>query len=186
METIYDTPWWMLALIAAVGAWLLVMGNRQMDRTLRWVGAGAILLALALGVTSYYLESDVEIVERRSVELVEAVEAGDWVAARALMDPAVSFFHYRNRDQLLAGAQSAADRAGIRSASVSSLTTEKIDPYITTNFTVFSRQDATGDYPYRSYWQLEWVETDQGWVVVSITPIAGPGSDPGIIENRLP
>src|SRR3712207_8124791 len=53
-------------------SWL--SGNRRSDKTLKRVGLAAALLGVTLALVSYFVETKVERVNRRSRELVKSVD----------------------------------------------------------------------------------------------------------------
>ena len=106
-ELLFDPPWYLPAAVAVFGIYLFVHGNRRQEGKLRAAGAGVVLLAVALFFVGRVMETDREIVERRSRQLVTAVDKQDWNALRSLLDPKASVAVlnapiYSDRDAIVA------------------------------------------------------------------------------------
>src|SRR5688572_12517632 len=96
----FDTPWWLPALIAGVGAVLFWTGNKRQERNVRDTGLGFIAAAMLLMGVSYFVDTPREKVIKNTHALVNAVEQRQWPAMTALIDPKCTFDKYNNRDQL--------------------------------------------------------------------------------------
>src|SRR5687768_7812820 len=124
---LFDAPWWLPALIAAVGLSLWISGNKRTDAGLKNAGYGFAGLAIVLLLVSWFLDSDVERAVKRTRDLVDAVEDHDWPRMRSLLDPKVSFYFYNNRDQIVAGAKTASEEFGLTSIMISHLEAKQAD-----------------------------------------------------------
>ena len=175
-QWLFSTPWWLPAIIAAVGAALWISGNKRIDKTLKVVGLGIALIGVALALVSYFVETKVERVTRRTRELVSAVAGRDWPKTASLLDEKASFkaqsyFSFQElngRQEIVGRAQEQVDRAGLTGARVTALDVQDNGPLLTASMTVFSTHDR-GPGLTRSDWQLAWEKTADDWVVTDIT-----------------
>src|SRR5688572_16280892 len=122
-DLLFDTPWWLPALIAGVGIVVFVTGNKRVENRVRYAGLGILLLAVALVVVSYLVETPNEVAERRSRELVHAFEQRDWAAMTSILDPGAivtvpNATVYKNRDDIIANAKLAHERYHFKSVNV--------------------------------------------------------------------
>src|SRR5262245_3510801 len=115
---IFDTPWWLLALLFILAATLLVSGNNRQDRTLKRCGLFFLCIFLVLGALSYFVDTDIEKVAKRTKLLATSVEKRDWKTFESLLDRNVLFDKYTGRDELVEGARLTADRIGLKSARI--------------------------------------------------------------------
>src|SRR5688572_23157252 len=123
-ELLFDTPWWLPALIAGVGAMLFWMGNNRREHKVRNFGLGLLALALVVIGVSYYFDTPREKAIKDTRSLVKSVESRDWPAMTALMDPRCAFESYGSRDEIVSAARIAAERFGLKSINVTSLQAE--------------------------------------------------------------
>ncbi len=171
-DLLFDPPWYLPAAIAVLGIYLFIHGNRRQDAKVRAVGVGVALLAVALFFVGRVMETDREIAEKRSRQVVAAVEKHDWDALRALLDPKASVAVpngavYSNRDLIVGGAQMATERFGLKNIRVLSLTSRQDDTMITVDIDALSDQGMTGQ-PFPTSWQFEWQELSGGWTLMRI------------------
>lgn len=171
-ELLFDPPWYLPAAVAVFGIYLFIHGNRRNEAKVRAAGLGVVLLAAALFFVGRVMETDREIAERRSRELVQAVDSQDWTTLRALLDPKASVAVlnapiYSNRDAIVAGAQAATEQYGIKNIRITSLTSEQDQTAITVTLHVLSDQGFTGQ-PFPTSWQFEWQELADGWMLTRI------------------
>jgi hypothetical protein len=171
-ELLFDPPWYLPAVVAALGIYLFIHGNRRQDSKIRAVGAGVALLAVALFSVGRVMETDREIAERRSRAVVDAVEKHDWNGLRNLLDPKASVavpngVVYSNRDVIVGGAQAATEQFGVKNIRILSLTSRQDDTMITVDIDALSDQGMTGQ-PFPTSWQFEWQELSGGWTLMRI------------------
>ena len=174
-DLLFDTPWWLPALIAGVGVVLFITGNNRLERKVKYAGLGAVALAGLLMAVSYFVETPVEMAERRSQELVDAFERGDWAAMKANLDPTAALSIrgaslYGNRDTLLSAAEKAHGQHGFKSVNVLSMNSERADTMITVGLVILSDQE-TGGRTVNSEWQFDFQQTVDGWAMVEVRAI---------------
>jgi SnoaL-like domain len=184
-ELLFDPPWYLPAGIAVLGIYLFVHGNRRQNMKIRAAGAGVVVLAAALFLLGRYMDTDREIAEKRTRQLVDAVEKHDWNAMRALLDPKASVTVpsgavYSNREAIIGGAQAATERFGIKNIRLLSLTSRQDDTMITVDVDALSDQGFTGQ-PFPTSWQFEWQELSGGWTLMRIVCLKiGQDTGPGL------
>ena len=171
-DLLFDTPWWLPALIAAVGVVLFITGNNRLESKVKAAGLAAVGLAILLMAVSYFVDTAKESAERRSRALVDAFERADWPAMTAILDPAATVSiqnapMYRGRDRIVEKAKDVHGRYGFKSVNVLTADTEQVDTVITVTMTLFSEQDAFGRTA-NSDWQFQWQETAEGWALVDV------------------
>jgi hypothetical protein len=174
-DLLFDTPWWLPALIAGAGVVLFVTGNNRLERKVKLAGLAAVALAGVLMAVSYLVDTPVEKAERRSQELVDAFERADWAAMKANLDPAAALtIHgvslYGDRDTLVAAAEKAHGQHGFKSVDVLSMNAARADTMITVGLVVLSDQDTVGRR-INSEWQFDFRQTADGWALVEVRAI---------------
>ena len=171
-ELLFDPPWYAPAAIAVLGIYLFLHGNRRQDAKLRAVGGVVLLAGVALFFVGRVMQTDREIAESRSRQLVDAVEKHDWAALRSLLDPKASVATpngnvYSNRELIVGGAQAATEQYGVKNIRILSLTSRQDQTSITVDMDVLSDQGFTGQ-PFPTSWQFEWNELAGGWTLMRI------------------
>jgi hypothetical protein len=190
-DLIFDTPWWLPTLIALVGVILFVRGNRRQQVNVRTAGVSVIGLAFLLAAVSYFVDTDKEKVQKRTRQLVQSVEKGDWKVFESLLEPQATLTAsglpwYVDRAEIVGGARSAADRVGLKGVSIASMKTERDGEKITSHIKVFSVQDETAGRPLDSEWEFDWLNAGQGWQVSQIREIAIHNLRPEQVQRELP
>ncbi|MGB7158707.1 MAG: hypothetical protein WBD40_11610 [Tepidisphaeraceae bacterium] len=171
-ELLFDPPWYLPAAVAALGIFLFAHGNRRNEGKIRMAGIGVALLAVALFLVGRYVDTDRETVEKRSRQVVAAVDNQDWPKLTSLLDPkaSVSVVNapiYSSRDAILDGARAATERYGIKNIRITSLQSRQDDTMITVDLDALSDQGFTGQ-PFPTSWQFEWQELSGGWTLMRI------------------
>jgi hypothetical protein len=181
----FDTPWWFLAGAVAVAAALLISGNNRQDRPLKIAGLLVLALAILLGVLSYFVDTDIEKVSKRTRLMVDSVQKRDWKSFESLLDPHIHFAVYDDRASLVEGAKATADRIGLKSVHVTNTQATQDPTSITVNLDAISIQDATMDRPMPTSWRLEWQNGPDGWLLVHIDPLPNGQVTPDRVIERL-
>src|SRR5688572_31859403 len=86
-DYLFDTPYWLLALLAVIGVAILVSANARQDKRLGGIGAAVLALGVVLALVSYFVQTDKEKALSRTRELVTAVEKKDTAALDRLLHP---------------------------------------------------------------------------------------------------
>src|SRR5437773_6030445 len=101
---LFDTPWWLLAGLAVIAVTLLVSGNNRQDKNLKRGGLFFLGLLILLSLLSYFVDTDIEKVTKRTKLVAKSVEKRDWPTFESLLDPHIHFAHYDDRKSLVEGA----------------------------------------------------------------------------------
>jgi hypothetical protein len=185
-DLLFDTSWWLLVLLICGGIGIWYVGNTRLDAKIKWAGLAVLLLGIALALLSYFVDTDKEIVTKRTRQLVTSVVDRNWDAFASLLDPNTSFANaYRNRGQIVDGAKKTVDLIGLKSASITSVEVTQNDSVITVNLNAMSTQDATMDRPLPSSWRFDWQNTGSGWKLAEIEPLDGSQVKKDEILGRL-
>ena len=189
-ELLFDTPWWLPALIGAAGVLVFVTGNKRTENKVRLAGVAVICLAILLAGVSYFVDTPREKALRQSRELVDAFERADWPAMTAILDPSAAVTVqndqvYGNRDEIIERAKKAHEQYGFKSVNVLTSSAEQVDTQITVHLMLLSEQDALGR-TLNSEWQFEWRETAEGWSLFEIRCMKIGQSTGEQIRNMFP
>src|SRR4051812_3791222 len=118
-QLLFDTPWWLLALLIGAGAVLFWNGNRRQESRVRSAGLALLGVAILLGVLSYFVDTPRERAVKESKQFARAIEARDWPSARKILDPNCtlsvlgSVQLYDSREQIIEAAKKAVERYGV-------------------------------------------------------------------------
>jgi hypothetical protein len=173
MEFIYETPWWLPTGLMLVGAVVFWTGNSRMEKKVRTGGLAFLSAGLVLALVSYFLQSDREIVQRQTQQLVAAVEARDWPTMEKLMAPDVTILVWRGREDIITGARNYCEQFKLKKAWISGMEASKPDPNIDVTIRVFADTAEVSSFP--TDWHLEWEKMPEGWRLTEIRP-AGAGA----------
>jgi len=173
-DLLFATPWWLLATLIVVGAIVGWTGIQRRQSGSRNVGIALILLAIGLKTLSYFVETDKEICERQSNELVASVQKRDWVKFTSLMESDVSLDSTAgsisaNRDQLLEYAKDDTVRYNLTDVSGHVTKVEQDPTGVTVDIDASSKMDATFGYAVPSSWRLTWQRDGKDWRLHEIT-----------------
>jgi hypothetical protein len=164
----------MLAVVAAGGVFALIAGFRRLDKKLQRLGIALILIAGIVATLRLVFPTDREKMEKRSRQLVQAVDRQDWNALRTLLDPdtVVGFKSHvvgAGRDGIVAAVKENVDRYNVKSVSVIGIESEQTETLITVPLVVYSIQDVTQGRPMTSTWQLDYQQSGDQWILEKIT-----------------
>jgi hypothetical protein len=171
---LFYAAWWMLAVVAGGGIFVLISGLRRLDKKLQRLGIALILIAGLISGLRLIFPTDREKLEKRSRQLVQAVDHQDWNALHNLLDPdtVVAFKSHvvgAGRDGIIATVKESFDRYGIKSASVIGIESEQTETLITVPMVIYSVQDVTQGRPITSTWQLDYQQSGDQWILEKIT-----------------
>jgi hypothetical protein len=186
-DLLFDTPFWLLGLFAVLGVGLWFSGNARQEKRLQYAGYAALLVAAALALLSYFVDTDREIVIKRTRQIVEAVSKKDTATALKLLHPRASLADM-NRQQIADRIGTAADQFGIKDVRITSLdvTPQPLGEEMTAALAATANA-TTGVYsgPIPSTWDLTWVKSNNEWLLRDITPKPVPGMDVRNLVDRL-
>lgn len=174
---LFDAPWWLPTLLAFLGVALFWNGNRRSESKVRNAGLLFVLAAVAVMALSYFVDTDVERAANQSKALVRAVEQRDWATLKTTLDPQTSLHVlggielYGSRDEIIAAAQRAVDRYGLRNVRILNTSAEQTDTVILVTMFIMSEQDTAAVNTITTTWQFEWQQLGEAWSLVRITNI---------------
>jgi hypothetical protein len=175
-DFLFDTPYWFLGLLAVVGVGLWLSGNARQEARTKAAALAVFLLAIALALVSYAVDTDKEKVTKRTHKLVEAVEKKDKPALADLLHPRASML-WLTTPQITEKAASAADDYHLQNIHIGSLNVEQPNANeIEASVSVSAHVEVSGlggDAP--STWLLVWERTDRGWLLRDIKARQLPG-----------
>jgi hypothetical protein len=175
-DLFFDTPYWILGALAIVGVALFVMGNNRTDTQMRNIGLGVVAVGILMFLVSWIVDTSEEKCLKRTRQLVEAVEKRDWDTFNSLVlprcrltimnVPGVSL--YRNREEMLEGAKAGVEQYDLKTARIFSSEVRSNPDYIAVDISVFSTQGQGIVQNLRTDWELDWQETENGWMCSEI------------------
>jgi hypothetical protein len=173
-DLLFYASWWMLAVIAGAGVFALVAGLRRLDKKLRRLGMGLILLAGIVGALRLVFPTARERMEKRSRQLVQAVDQRDWNTLGGLLDvnTIVGFKSHvaaAGKDKIVSTLKENCDRYGLKSVSIIGMESEQTETLITVSLVAYTVQEFTAGSPATSTWQLDYQESGDQWVLEKIT-----------------
>ena len=185
-DLLLDPSWWMLAVALIAGVALWWQGNQRQDKTLKRVGLGVLLLGVVWASVSWFIDTPKEGAERRTRQIVNAVEGRDWQRLRSLLDERTAFRPiYNNRDDLVEGARATADQIGLRNVRILGMNVQQKDTVILVDFRALSEQDRTGGQNTVTDWQFDYQNRGGGWKLYEIRPLRSEQVNPDQIIANL-
>lgn len=175
MIWLYETPWWLPTGLAVIGITFFITSNNRQNPRGRLAGVILVCLAILLATASRFLESDREIVTRRSRELVQAVVSADPKRMAAYMDDQVSAPPLHGKDQVSSTAKGVIERFGVDSATTTSVDAQmEGDDEAFAVIQVYVSTQKNG--PALTRWKLRWQKEGKQWLLTDVTPLEVPGN----------
>ena len=174
---LFDTPLWLPAALVFLGIALFWNGNRRQEAKVRNAGLLFVLAAVAVMAVSHYVDTPAETATKQSKALVRAVEQRDWATLKTTLDPLTSLHVlggiqlYDTRDEIIAAAQEAVDRYGLKNVRILNTTAEHTDTVINVTMFLMSEQDTAAAGTITTTWQFEWQQTGDAWSLARITNV---------------
>jgi hypothetical protein len=168
-QWLFETPWYVLAAIGAAGIAVLIAGNNRQNRRMMLGGVGVILGGLLLWLTSWLVQTPGEIAAANTRVWVQAVVDKDGATLDRLMHRTAVFGPY-GKAEIVQGAREAAERFGLKGATVTGLAADPADSVVTVYLTVFSSHDVSRTMleTINSNWELKWMDTGDGLLLKEI------------------
>jgi hypothetical protein len=181
----FDTPYWFLGLLGVVAVGLWLSGNARQENRMKRAALGVILLAMALAVLSYFVDTDKEKVIQRTRRLVEAVEKKDKATLDELLHPR-AYMHGLTKPEILDKAATAVDDFHLQNIRIGSLDVEQPNRNeIEANISVTAHVDTImGAFDPPSTWLLVWERTERGWLLRDIKSKKLPGIELETVIGR--
>jgi hypothetical protein len=174
MDPILHAPWWVAAMLAAAGVAMFVWGDRRLDKALKRVGIALVLVAVVLAILHAMFPSQRERAEKRTRQIVRAIDQKDWNALRSLLDANTtlgtnSHLLASGGEAIVSLTKSATETFGVKSLWISGISSRQTDALITVSAEVISNQDASLDRPVASGAQLDFQQYGDDWILEKIT-----------------
>ena len=172
-DLLFDTPWWLFALLGMVAATLMISGNARQNRRLLTAGAAVLALGILLAITSYLVDTPKEKAVKGTHAFIDGIIARDKTKIAAELHPNASIEGW-NRQSIIDGAVTYADMYGLQGATITGMTVEQQAPHIIIDMVVFSTHDVAKAQinTIQSEWQLDWLDDGIGhYLLKTITPV---------------
>jgi hypothetical protein len=171
-QLLFETPWWLLTLVAIVAIALLVSGNNRQQKQLKLAGFIVLVLGIALAAVSIFVDTPREKAVKGTRAFVHAVVARDQNAMRSILHPNASLLGW-NKEDIVYGAKQYAEDYGLKDALITHCDGVQTDTLVTVDLSVIS-QHTGGKMPYDTFntsWQITWLDTGTGWMMKDLRPI---------------
>jgi hypothetical protein len=176
-DFLFDTPYWLLGLLVVGTAVIWISGNSRQNDAIKRLALIPFLLAIALGLLSFLIDTDKEKVIKRTRQIVTAVEKQDKAAADQLLHPQADLAGF-DKTAILARIGTAASQYHIGSIRITSIDVQPSGPDLSVVFSATANLEM-GSFsgPVPSTWTFTWEKTGQGWLLRDIRPINLHGID---------
>ena len=172
-QLLFETPWWLLTLIAIVAIALLVSGNNRQKNQLKLAGFIVLSLGIVLAAVSFFVDTPREKALKGTRSFVHAVVDRDQAKMRAILHPSATLLGW-NKEDIISGAKQYAEDFNLKDATITQLDADHDDSLVTVNLTVISNH-ASSKMMYdhiNSSWQITWMDTGNGWQMKDIRLIS--------------
>lgn len=183
-DWLFDPPWWLLALLAGVGAAIFVAGNRRQERAVMRMGLVLLLAGVALFAVSWFVDTPKEQAVTRTRAIAAAVSQRNWDALRSLLDPNTTLLFYNNREEIVKGGRETAERIGLKNVRLLSVTPQQTQTNITVYVRALSEQDSFQGIT-ATDWQFNFNNLGTGWQLTGIAPLPTGPVTPDMIQQQL-
>jgi hypothetical protein len=183
-DWLFDTPWWLLAVLVGAGVAILVAGNRRQERHVMRMGLILFLAGATLAAMSWFVDTDKEVAVARTRAIARAVNQRDWEGLRSLLDPNTSLLFYNNRDEIIKGGRETAERIGLKNVRLLSVTPEQTQTNISVYVQALSEQELFPGLTATS-WQFNYNNLGTGWQLSGIVPLPTGPVTPDMIQRQL-
>jgi hypothetical protein len=187
-DYLFDTPYWLLGVVGVAAIALLVSGNSRQDKRLRSAGMAVFGVAVLLGLLSFFVDTDKEKVNKRTRQLVAAVEKKDKDTVGRLLHPQARLGGRDGMDkgQIVERVGTAVDQFNIKGIRITSMDVRAVDEDIEVILSATADMDLqvwSGGVP--SDWRLVWEKSGGEWLVREIVPLKVPQMEVGTLMSRL-
>jgi hypothetical protein len=183
-DWLFDTPWWLLAMLVGVGAVIFVAGNRRQERHVMRMGLILFLAGVALAGLSWFVDTDQERAVAHTRAIARAVDQRDWDKLKALLEPNTSLEGYNSRDEIVRVGRATAERIGLKNVRLLSVTPTQNQTIITVDVEALSEQDLfPGNTP--TSWQFQYQNLGNGWRLTSIQALTNRFVNSDVVRRQL-
>ena len=139
-DWLFDTPWWLLAVLVGVGAAIFVAGNRRQERPVMRMGLLLLLAGVALGAMSGSWTRTRRRPWRARAQLRAAINATGTACGRCSTH---TTRRLHERDAIVKGGRDTAERIGLRMCGCSRSRQRRRRRWIRWTVEALSEQDAS-------------------------------------------
>jgi hypothetical protein len=166
-DLLFDTPWWLPAIIAVAGLTLFWTGNRQQKSGPRNVGLALLALTIALIAVSWLVDTQKDKCIKQATAIIHAAEKQDEPGLRALLGERTSVNNrIHGADAIAAAAVSTAGLYDLESLHALSTTAKQIQTVITVQMRVLAQSKSYR--PTTVDCEFQWNQTSDGWHLQNI------------------
>lgn len=190
---LFDTPWWLPTGLALVGGGVFYIANIRRQSALRSAGVAVVLVAIALALVSYFVDTPREQAEKDSRRFVQAFVDKDWTLFEDLLDrkvalsaEGISSALYPDRESLVRAAQAAQSVYDFSAIHITSIEARDDRGLIGVTLKLYSEQQATLGRPFPSMWEFQWQDFGSGYKLSRITAIMIADQSPRKLQNMFP
>src|SRR3954465_11709461 len=125
-QVLFETPWWLLTLVAIVAIALLVSGNNRQQNQLKLAGFIVLSLGIILAAVSFFVDTPREKALKGTRQFVRAVVDRDQAKLRSLLHPNASLLGW-NKEDIVYGAKQYAEDFNLKDATITHLDADQDD-----------------------------------------------------------
>lgn len=191
-DLLFDPPWWLWAIPAAAGIFLLLMGNTRQNKHLLRIGAAMAAFAALIFLISWIVDTPKEKAVAGSRALIRQIAAADWPAARSHLASDAMLIAAGERildsaDRIIASARKTHEQFRLTGVTILHLEPPagSASPIIL-SIKVLSQHDLPGVSAITSSWEFEWTTTPTGLHLARIRLLDVNGVSMDNIRSRIP
>lgn len=187
-QWLFAAPWWVLAIAFAAALALLFVSLSRTEKRLRQAAVLVLLLVLIWAVVGLVVETPVEEVRGRTVEMIEAYEQTDWERLSQLVDEETRFSTMLRGQEIVDAAKLTHDALQHGEITVSSVETQRDGLGILVIVRVTSEQQNQWVPRLTTLWKFDYRKYGGEWQLERVEPMATEHLDPvNILRNvRIP
>jgi hypothetical protein len=166
-DLLFDTPWWLPAVLAVVGLTLFWTGNRRQKSRPRNAGLAVLGLMVALILVSWLVDTQKEKCVKLAHQIVQAAAQHDAAALKPLLNAQTTVNNRIHGPTAIATATvMAADTYDLQSLTTLSTTPKQAQTVITVQMRVLAQSKSYR--PTTVDCEFQWNQTSEGWYLQNI------------------
>jgi hypothetical protein len=191
-DLLFDVPWWIPILLAAIGIALFLRGNAQQKSNVRTMGLAVFALAVGWFLLSYFVDTDKEKAQKGTKVLLQSVVDGDWTKFQSMLTAQASVTvlgqstGITGAEDVKQMAKTGAETIHLTGASMRSSETEQDGAFIQVKAQIVSIEEFPQAPTMPSTWQFTWENTPAGWRVREIQLIKLHDLTPDQMKQVMP
>ena len=185
-DLLFDTPIWLFVILGLAGVGCLSVGLRSLNPRLRNVGLAFLGITIVLILLNFTFETDKQICQRRTRQIVAAVDRRDVNAIADILDPQARLYAW-NKFQIVSQAKNLADANSLQAVKITAISAQQVSRYqvdvrVSVTAQIGDKEISSG--PISTNWKLTWLKREGLWQIVEIQ-LEPPRFGPGVIEAYL-